>query len=905
MTKWDIFRANAQSIRIRGHADNASRNNNAASTVQQGHNSERCTSNWQCRQCGERHHFLICWAAHRSPQPQQKSSTPPSPYAPKGPPKRKEPPKQARTQASYSHLLTTTDPEPEGPTEAASKESEPTPTTDLQAVTTEPKLTTIAIQGKNPHAFLMTRRLIVSSQRDRRITYEVPALFNPGSQTSYISDALIKKLRPHKVTSEEMEVHGFGGKQQEPMRFNSPIFSVRFRRMDNAWEEIMLNRTEQISRPFGMTQWTAVGPITEDEDVRDAMMFTHEEPEILIGARHFWKFFKGKREVSPGLFVILTTLGPLINGETEIGPPTSKALSLMTIHDSNIEQMPTINEVEHFFKLESLGIMDDPSADDDKTAMQLFNKSVRREPDGRYSVKWPWKETNPDLPSNLRMAHTRLASVITRLRQMLELYNEYEATIKKQLVEGIIEPAEKRPGTLEHYLPHHGVVTKRLRIVYDASAHARGTASLNSCLYRGPVLLPDLVGLFMRFRCPAVPVLADIQAAFLMIALEPEDREVTKFLWLKDITKPLTPDNLAIFRFRRVAFGVISSPFLLAATLQHHLQNYNSPVSKELAGSLYVDNALLECETTEEAITKCREAKAILKDAHFNLREFISNYSEVAEAMPEEDSLDKAKAKVLGLKWDVDIDEIIFNFPTTDPSKPITRRLVLSHLASLFDPLGLLSPCILPAKLIFQELWKLGHGWDDLLSPEDATRWATLQESWKGKTIRLPRRAMDSKAKLQLHAFVDASSHTFAAAVYLRGEAEDKIQAWLIFSKNRLKPKKASKARTIPRMELLAILIGVRALRFTKEHLHRDVDELHLWSDSQIALSWVKSPDVQPVFVERRLKEIRERPDTIFHYVRTDKNPADLATRGTNPEELRNHSLWWHGPTWLQEASPQ
>ena len=76
-------------------------------------------------------------------------------------------------------------------------------------------------------------------------------------------------------------------------------------------------------------------------------------------------------------------------------------------------------------------------------------------------------------------------------------------------------------------------------------------------------MLPDLAGLLMRFRTPAFPLLADIEKAFLQIELNERDREVTKFLWLKDVRRPLTTDNLAIFRFQRVAFDIISSPFLL------------------------------------------------------------------------------------------------------------------------------------------------------------------------------------------------------------------------------------------------------------------------------------------------------------------------------------------------------
>ena len=77
----------------------------------------------------------------------------------------------------------------------------------------------------------------------------------------------------------------------------------------------------------------------------------------------------------------------------------------------------------------------------------------------------------------------------------------------------------------KHYLPHHPVVTPsksttKLRIVYDASIKAkRGDKSLNECLYRGPVLLPDLCGILLCFRIQTTVLLADIEKAFLQVGI--------------------------------------------------------------------------------------------------------------------------------------------------------------------------------------------------------------------------------------------------------------------------------------------------------------------------------------------------------------------------------------------------
>lgn len=143
------------------------------------------------------------------------------------------------------------------------------------------------------------------------------------------------------------------------------------------------------------------------------------------------------------------------------------------------------------------------------------------------------------------MAYSRLSAVYIKLKHTPEMLSKYNDIIIDQLDRQIIEPAIRQPNQLEHFLPHHPVSTAdKLRIVYGANAKVRNSNSLNDCLYRGPVLLPELAGLLLRFRLPAVPVLADIEKAFLMIDLHEPDREVAKFLWVKDITAPLSASNL-------------------------------------------------------------------------------------------------------------------------------------------------------------------------------------------------------------------------------------------------------------------------------------------------------------------------------------------------------------------------
>uniref|UniRef100_A0A183BUB6 Integrase catalytic domain-containing protein n=1 Tax=Globodera pallida TaxID=36090 RepID=A0A183BUB6_GLOPA len=871
-------------------SDRLKEQNRCTNCLFKGHRANECPSSRRCSKCNGKHHFLVCFSrdVRQTTHTRQPPTKPPFKARPVG---TRPPPARGPTQV---HAVT-------GNPEQTHLQPPEGTGTEMEVSINSLTAAAVGVPRKKPHAYLMTKKLFVTA-RGRKAKIPVVVFFDTGSQTSFVSSHLVEKLQPPRGhETDQLEVYGFGGSQSDPLKIRSPTYVVKIQREDGNWEEVLLNRTKEIAMPFEMVEWKDDEEADAASSGEGALEFIKERPDIMIGIRQFWRFFTAREgEIAPGLFLIRTIFGTMVGGETELGRTTEQtSLSLMAIHQTNEEQMPSSNAVEDFWSLESLGIREDPAQDDDVTAMNMIEKSIRQAKDGRYSIGWPWKAPNPPLEPNFRMAFSRLSSVLDKLRGS-ETLQKYDDKIREQLQDKVIEEAGRNTKEMEHYLPHHGVVTHKLRIVYDASAHRKGSPSLNDCLYRGPVLLPDLAGLLLRFRCPKLPVLADIQAAFLTIGVAPEDREVCKFLWVRDLSKPPTGNNLVVYRFCRVAFGIICSPAVLAVVIRHHLSKYGKQVA-DMFNNLYVDNLLLECETADEAKQKYNEAKRVFSDAKMNLREFVSNSAEFMNSIPPEDRLEvKDVAKVLGIQWHIQPDVIRFTFPDAEPTRSITRRKVLSAVASLFDPTGLVAPCLLGAKLLFQSLWDEARGWDDELREEAAVTWKAILANWREQHIDLPRRAIPSAdSELELHTFVDASNYCFAAAVYVRAQSPTQTSAHLMFSKSRLKPKKAAKALTIPRMEMLAILTGVRAMAFVAKELKKPITACHLWSDSQIALAWVNSSDPQPVFVERRLHEIRQHAHVLFHYVRTDQNPSDIATRGANPTELRAKPLWWEGPNWL------
>lgn len=156
--------------------------------------------------------------------------------------------------------------------------------------------------------------------------------------------------------------------------------------------------------------------------------------------------------------------------------------------------------------------------------------------------------------------------------------------------------------------------------------------------------------------------------------------------------------------------------------------------------------------------------------------------------------------KVLGLLWIPSSD--IFTFNVIPQDNPCTKRNVLSELARIFDPLGLLSPITLFIKYLMQQLWVLGLDWDDPV-PDN------LLKSWVRYKKELPLLSnfnllrhinITFSPKLELHLFADASMKGNATVAYLKSIHDCKSYVYFVCSKTRVVP-------LIPRLELCAAVV--------------------------------------------------------------------------------------------------
>jgi len=235
-------------------------------------------------------------------------------------------------------------------------------------------------------------------------------------------------------------------------------------------------------------------------------------------------------------------------------------------------------------------------------------------------------------------------------------------------------------------------------------------------------------------------------------------------------------------------------------------------------------------------------------------------------------------------------------------SYPWTRRGFLSFESRFFDPLGLIDPFKLPAKLILRDLATLGFGWDDNNIPtEIKKRW----ENWvkhldKLDGVSLPRcyLSLHNAKVVELHGFSDASKVAYGIVYYLRIYDGARYNVSFVLGKAKVLP---SICTTTPRAELHAALELTEFTRtIVRDHLLK-FQRIVFWSDSQNVLGYLRNLNKRfPVFEANRMKKILSGSSSEqWRWVNTDENPADFYSRGVSPAKLSTKDAWLQGPSFL------
>ena len=468
------------------------------------------------------------------------------------------------------------------------------------------------------------------------------------------------------------------------------------------------------------------------------------------------------------------------------------------------------DEFEKLCSLDVLGVTD--PINKEVFIHENFKQQLEKNDTGFYETKLPWKPHHIALPDNKELSLARLRSTTRKLEKNGRL-KEYDRIMREQLTTGIIEQVPENPsGNIVHYVPHQPVIrenaeTTKMRIVYDCSSKTNDEVpSLNDCLETGPSLQPLLFDILVRNRFRRYCVTGDVKKAFLQIMIRRCDRDAQRVLWYDD----LECRNVAEYRFTRAIFGATSSPYLLAATLEKHLEQYQNLYSdtvNSLRDDTYVDDIQGGGNSVEDVVKSKDESTEIMKDAGFELHKWHSNCPDVestsnqkecettyAETLVGNPSI--GETKLLGLPWDKKIDVMTINFASCiEVMKPITKRKVIAAINSVYDILGWSSPVLITAKIIFAEICLLKKHWDEQLPDEIVEKWLVwIKHLQQQSSISIPRSVVAKKGDMfEIHGFSDASKVAICAAIYVTEHCGNlHVNQRLLVAKSRVAPKDGS-----------------------------------------------------------------------------------------------------------------
>lgn len=657
-------------------------------------------------------------------------------------------------------------------------------------------------------------------------------------------------------------------------------------------------------------------PIITSLPLADEQYWQPGRVDVLLGAAHIPNLLlQGVRKVD-GLVAQETIFGWMISGSVVSASvaPTDRSCRHITLESL----------LGRFWEQEETPTQPKLSAEDEECESK-YNQTTTRAEDGRYIVELPFRQGDRELGDSRNAAIRRLSSLERKGSQYEQQWQTYKKFMETYLELGHMEivPQEEIEKQPQCYLPHHAVfkpesTTTKLRVVFDASASTTNGKGLNNLLLTGPRIQDKLSTILLRWRMHRIALCADIEKMYRQIRVKDSHWDYQRIVWRDD-----HHESIKHFRLKTVTYGTACAPYLAVKTLQRLAEDEAERypwASKVVKNDMYVDDCMTGADSEDEANVLKEELLQIMAAGGFRLLKWSSNSRHILQQLPTDhiecraplNIDDDESVKALGVRWHPQADEFSYKIHALKRSATVlTKRQVLSEIAQLFDPLGLLAPVIIVAKTLMQQLWLTGSGWDDKLPMEVNEKWQTFKDELvQIEKVRINRWCgyCKSQQTLQLHGFSDASQVAYAACVYARVQQEDgTVKVTLLAAKTKVAP---IKQQSIPRLELNGAVLLTRLLDECLQSLGKMQTEVFSWTDSTVVLAWIhRHANVWPTFVANRVSEVQAKMDIIkWQHVAGVDNPADVASRGIMPSKIQEHKLWWNGPAWLhagQDEWPQ
>lgn len=848
------------------------------------HLINNCKSTRNCFYCNQRHHTLL----HRpssNPLPEQ------SAHVTKG---RKSSSKSKISSNKINALVEKSDPQP-GP--STSRNSEEVQSMNQNARTI-----------KGSHVLLSTA--IVHVQNSKGQWIQARCLLDNAATHDFICYKLVKQLN---IPMTETNVNVIGINKGTTNALSYAKIKLRNSQGGNFQFNLNCLVIEHIgsnipSASYSIDKWK----IPQYLKLADPKFNRQAPVELLLGAEMFWKVLQSQAlYIQPGVIARSTKLGWILTGKCQ---PSKFNHSNSQCHFTDVSLQ---GKLESFWEIEEV-----PSTkevlEEEEICENLYQQTTYRNEEGRFVVTMPRKQDFSPVENTRSTALRCFYSIENKLKgdpvaqqQYVNFLDQYEALNHMEVVK-TYTPSENQVGHEIVYLSHHPVwkdeVKKdQIRVVFNGSRTDTHGNSLNNTLLTGPTTQADLFSSLAKFRVNKIAVTADIEKMYRQVLINPEQQNLQRILWRASADQPIK-----IFSLKTVTYGLKPSSFLATRTLKELALQDGHLFCKEAKEALlhyfYVDDYLQSFTSVEEAKKVTSDLTLLLNGGGFSLKKWHSSSKQFLQSVPKQDQAlepyemyqDNIMVKTLGLFWTPSND--VLSYKVKLKSQPsTTKRSILSEIASIFDPLHLLAPVIVTAKIIMQNLWALKLNWDEDVPPPVLSKWLKYREELPLLTkINIGRLVYDNTGvqKPNLHLFCDSSEKAYGCCAYVVSEKDHFITATLLCAKSKVAPLKKV---TLPRLELCGALMAAELKSKLVNCLRVKFNNIFLWTDSMIVLSWLAKPSSNwNTFVANRIEKIHSNTSAQqWRYVPSSENPADVISRGCSPSNLQSQNLYWNGPHWL------
>ncbi|KAF0766842.1 Integrase catalytic domain-containing protein, partial [Aphis craccivora] len=521
-------------------------------------------------------------------------------------------------------------------------------------------------------------------------------------------------------------------------------------------------------------------------------------------------------------------------------------ISHENIHENKYESLE--NVIQQFWRIKDYG-QSKPYTMEEQNCEQHFKENVSRSESGRFLVHLPFCGNVSKLGKSYDIAKIRLFAIERRFIKnpslkgdYVKFMTEYEKLnhMTQNMDNGEIELPGRMCYLAHHYVQNENSLTTKLRVVFDDSTKTGSGVSLNDVLQKGPSIQEELIHILARFRTHNFVVTADIKKMYRQTCEKHRQYPTVAPLIAWDF---YMDDFISGAATKKDAIEIRNALIKLMSTAKLELGKW---VSNIIRDSFDNNDGLVDFQETSNELTRIL---GLYCDTVRNGRQYKVQAPQrpVAKGRvrirrpPPGCATDLRGRSTINLRqvhvnWDSHTFELKYKINETSVVTLLTKCNILSDIARIYDPLGLIGLVIVCAKLIMQELWKEGLSWSEPVSEKISIEHIT------GPIPALHGVGSRQLLTQVLHRLMNTLQDNIPISAIQAWTDSSIVLSWLTT------PHSSFKIFVTNRLAKIAELI----------------------------------------------------PNCHWPHVASESNPADCVSRGLFPSQIPNHHLYWQGPQFLK-----